>query len=248
MEDRPIRLFFRGLCVAAAFVICLMPHGCAQKDASRDPMVRVRPSLSLPDLRLRGNKPVTAAYYKKDYAFTEDWFTQEIPVWEEVLGPARGKPGLRYLEIGVFEGRALFWMLDSILTGPECTALAIDPFTGDYADRYFDNLRKSGAENRVTTLRGYSQIELRKQPLESFDFIYVDGSHNVDDVLEDSVLCLRLLRRGGIMIFDDYKWTGWNKVEPPENVPRTAIDIFYAVYGRQFEVLHSSYQVMLRKK
>jgi predicted O-methyltransferase YrrM len=96
--------------------------------------------------------------------------------------------------------------------------------------------------------QGYSQIELRKQLLESFDFIYAVGSHDVDAVLEDGVPCLRLLKRGGIIIFDGYKWAGWNKVEPPENVPRSAIDIFYAVNGRQFEVLHSGCQVILRKK
>ena len=49
---------------------------------------------------------------------------------------------------------------------------------------------------------------LRRLPLESFDIIYIDGSHAVNDVLEDAVLSFRLLKPEGILIFDDYRWVG----------------------------------------
>ena len=36
-----------------------------------------------------------------------------------------------------------------------------------------------------------------------FDFIYIDGSHNGEDILSDAIESYKLLNMGGIMIFDD---------------------------------------------
>ena len=41
---------------------------------------------------------------------------------------------------------------------------------------------------------------------QKFDVIYVDGSHFADDVLTDGINAWRLLKQGGIMIFDDLLW------------------------------------------
>jgi SAM-dependent methyltransferase len=231
-----------GAC--ALLLYCFALPACSS--SSGDDPVRIHQSLKLPKTAAVENRG-SGVVYKKDYTFTEDWFSANIPAWERALAPNQGKPKLRYLEIGVFEGRALFWMLDQVLTAPDSSAVTIDPFDGNYKDRYQANLIKSGAAERVETIIGYSQIELRKQPLESFDVIYIDGSHTAADVLEDAILCTRLLKPGGIMIFDDYQWKGWEKPEPPANTPGPAIDIFYALYGKQFAVLHNGYQVILRK-
>jgi hypothetical protein len=67
-------------------------------------------------------------HYKKKYNFSEDWFTWNLPIWEEILGHLRGKPNIHYLEIGVFEGRSLIWMLENILTHPTSKATCIDVF------------------------------------------------------------------------------------------------------------------------
>ena len=53
-----------------------------------------------------------------------------------------------------------------------------------------------------------SQVVLRRLPLETYDIIYIDGSHATSDVLEDAVLSYRLLKPGGLLIFDDYHWAG----------------------------------------
>ena len=42
------------------------------------------------------------------------------------FAPYRGRPGLRYLEVGVFEGRSLLWMIDQVLTHPSSQATGID--------------------------------------------------------------------------------------------------------------------------
>ena len=40
----------------------------------------------------------------------------------------------------------------------------------------------------------------------TFDVAYVDGSHAARDVIGDGVMCWELLRRGGVVVFDDYRW------------------------------------------
>lgn len=39
-----------------------------------------------------------------------------------------------------------------------------------------------------------------------FDLVYIDGSHLRLDVLSDASMAWRLLREGGVMVFDDYEW------------------------------------------
>lgn len=45
-------------------------------------------------------------------------------------------------------------------------------------------------------------IQLSQEKLR-FDLIYVDASHVAIDVLQDAVVCWRLLEVEGILIFDD---------------------------------------------
>jgi predicted O-methyltransferase YrrM len=67
-----------------------------------------------------------------------------------------------------------------------------------------------------------------------FDLIYIDASHYAVDVLTDAVLSFRLLRGGGMMIFDDYLWSG------DENIvyyPKIAIDAFTNVFSKHLRLV-----------
>jgi hypothetical protein len=241
---RRITLFgFIFISFAAFFV----GGSAACKRRSAESPVRVRADLVLPRFRIdrTPQSELKPWKYKKDYLFTQDWFSNDVLVWNKVLDQDRNKPGLVYLEIGAFEGRSILWILENILTDSSSRAVVIDPFTGDYKDRYLANLEKSGMQDRVKTITGFSQIELRSQPLDSFDLVYIDGSHQAADVLEDAILSMRLLKKGGLLIFDDYQW---KPESPAEDTPGPGIDTFYALFGRQFDVVHSGYQVILRKK
>jgi predicted O-methyltransferase YrrM len=248
--------------LATWLFIASMAAGCEQNakpvsvpasSSAPQPAERVLSSMTqirLPGGRLADDHPSTPreVHYAKDYQFSEDWFTHNLLVWEKATASLKGKPNLRYLEVGAFEGRSVLWMLENVFTDPTCRLTAIDLFAGDFKDRYYKNLRKSGHESRVTTITGYSQVELRKLPLEGFDAIYIDGSHRADDVLEDAVLSWRLLKKGGVLIFDDYQWTGHNRIELPKDTPKPAVNVFYMFYGKHFDVVHNGYQLILRRK
>jgi predicted O-methyltransferase YrrM len=180
-----------------------------------------------------------------EYAFSIDWFAEYIPVWEELLASLKQKPNLNYLEIGVFEGRSFFWVLDNILTDESSRATGIDIFPGDVEARFMANLRASGHEGRVTVIKGSSQVVLRELPMDSYDLIYVDGSHAAKDVLVDAVLCWPLLVNGGLMILDDYQWSlEW----PLEFRPQIAVDAFLTVFRNDLEVVHEGFQLVIRKQ
>ena len=186
--------------------------------------------------------------YLQDYEFTSDWFSPSIPVWEAALASFKGKPDIRYLEIGLYEGRSALWMLENILTHPTARMTGLDIFESEVKARYFGNIGLSGAADKVTTLIGYSQVTLRSLPLDSFDIVYIDGSHDENDVFEDAALSWRLLKKGGILIFDDYRWARYLPGRHKIGVPKLAIDAFYRCFEPQLEVLHKSNQLVLRKK
>jgi hypothetical protein len=191
-------------------------------------------------------KPTDAArsteHYRKDYRFTSDWFTPAIPVWEKVLKDYQGKPDIHYLEVGIFQGRSALWALENILTHSTARMTGVDIVINPV---YLENLEKSGAADKVANLEGRSQEVLRTLPAESFDIIYIDGSHQGDDVLADAVLSWGLLREGGTLIFDDYEWgEGW----ADEVRPKVAIDTFVTLFRRSLDVTWRERQLVVRKR
>jgi predicted O-methyltransferase YrrM len=98
--------------------------------------------------------------------------------------------------------------------------------------------------DKVNVIKGRSQIELKILPINSFDIIYIDGSHVAKDVLIDAVYSWQPLKLGGIMIFDDYKYGPKLAVE---SKPQIAIDSFMAVFSGHIEVIFRGYQVILKK-
>ena len=184
--------------------------------------------------------------YAKKYKFTSDWFICNIPTWERILKRFKGKPNIHYLEIGVFEGMSALWMLENILTHSTSKLTCIDIFPQNIEERFLANLKKSGFEDKVTVIKGRSQIELRHFSENTFDIIYIDGGHAAGEVLVDAFLSWPLLKEEGILIFDDYLW---KKMEhPPQKRPKIAIDAFITIYINHIEIIHHAAQVILKKR
>jgi predicted O-methyltransferase YrrM len=146
-----------------------------------------------------------------------------------------------------------------VLTDPSSTITCIDTFEGSVEhesmglgdhvrllEEIFDhNVGQTGRAGQVKKLKGLSQDWLCQLPGAAFDFYYVDGSHVALDVLADAVLGWRLLKPGGIMIFDDYEWGAYR--DQPTLQPKLAIDSFLEVFQDQVRVIYKGYQVILRK-
>lgn len=194
--------------------------------------------------------PDLGALYKKKYTFSRDMFSSSLEAWKPVLMPFAGKPNLHYLEVGVFEGSSFFWMLEQILTHPTARAVAVDAFFNfkeNYEKLFRDNLALYGHEEKVRVIKALSGDALRELEPDTYDIIYVDGSHNAKHVIEDAVNAWRLLKNGGVIIFDDYRIETVYHAMPSALAPTVAIDAFITANRDDLEVVHRGYQMIVRK-
>lgn len=185
------------------------------------------------------------------FIFTEDWFSQNIPVWSQLLTHLKGIPA-RALEIGSYQGLSAVWLLQNVLTHPDSKITCIDTFEGsvEHTEEQKQSLYKIFAHNlsrfgnKVSVGKGRSCDILRTLPCEqAYDIIYIDGDHHAPSVLEDAVLAFPLLKSGGLMIFDDYAWPG----DKPLDKPTVAIDAFVSIYADKLQVVHKAYQLIVKK-
>lgn len=175
------------------------------------------------------------------FSFSQDWFTANRRLFQKFLQPLGGT-ACHLLEIGSHEGRAACWLLQHIATHPDSSLTCIDTVRQPAFDA---NIRAAGGEGRVEFVHGMSRSALRNLAFDRFDFIYVDGNHTTVEVLEDAVLSFRLLKVGGILAFDDYKWDDSRLRH--EGLPKPAIDAFLKIYARKISILYKGYQVWMRK-
>lgn len=177
----------------------------------------------------------------RQYRFSSDWFTHNIPHWHTHLQSFAGMPHLQALEIGCFEGMSTCWLLDHILTHPTAKLTCIDLY---FQDRFDLNIARTGAATKVSRRMGNSHNILPTLEPDSFNIIYVDGCHWADHVYKDATLSWQLLKPGGVMIFDDYEFSD---PTAPGQDPKSAIDAFLSTVQAQIQVLHKAYQVVLIK-
>lgn len=195
--------------------------------------------------------------------YSVDWFSNNIPIWDQLFDhfQIRGKDNLTFLEIGCFEGRATNYMLDNILTGQGSVIHVVDTFGGSreeagmkWDENYdFDALFNKFSSNierhkdKVTIHRGMSGDILKADfKPETFDFIYIDGSHTAYDVLQDAILCHPLLKPKGLVVFDDFGWKDPNNLHPT-NSPELGVTCFYNAFEIFYTPIFQGYQVCFIK-
>jgi len=177
----------------------------------------------------------------KDYQFTQDWFTHNIPIWKRHLQEFTGIADFQVVEIGSFQGMSACWLLDNILTHPTAKITCIDLY---FQEHFKGNIVKTGAAARVIELEGYSQDLLVDLNSEYYDVAYIDGCHKPTSALQDAILSWRLVKVGGLMIFDDYEFTF---PDSPEQDTKIGIEVFLEMFGSQLEVVHKGYQLIVKK-
>ena len=196
-----------------------------------------------------------------EYQFTHDWFAQAEQVWPQLIPHLPGEPGnRRFLEIGSFEGRSTVWIMENMMQQGDYL-LCIDTWQGgeehgeEDMDAVFNRFRanvqaarektgiKSVGHSRQRSTHGLAEELL--EGCDTYDFIYIDGSHVAKDVLTDACMAWPLLNPKGMMVFDDYMWGN------PRDVlhrPKVAIDAFTNIFAEEADIIHVGYQLVVRKK
>jgi predicted O-methyltransferase YrrM len=199
-----------------------------------------------------------------NYEFTTDWFSRFAPVWKELL---TRYPPSRVLEIGSYEGRAACFLIETCAAARAMELHCVDSWAGGVehdanamplVEQRFDRniaVARAAAANPVDfhkhkSLSSPALVRLLADGRgESFDLIYVDGSHQAPDVLSDAILAFMLLRPGGVLIFDDYLWSmGDPGKQDFYQLPKPAIDAFVNIYQRKLKVVGAPlYQLYVQK-
>lgn len=163
------------------------------------------------------------------------------------------------LEIGCFEGLSSVFFADHFLEHPASSLVCVDPFlnleTNGHApfmlrtegtrsvveDNFDFNIShcKNAEKVRVYKTTSDEFFSLRDASMR-FTFIYVDGCHEPDFIRRDLVNSFAALESGGLMWIDDYR--GGDGV-----MIKSAIDAFLTDHSGLYEVVHSAYQLGLRK-
>lgn len=198
--------------------------------------------------------PQVAGWYEgKD--FTADWTTHKLAPWFDALDPFQGKL-TSILEIGSWEGRSAIAFLEIL---PMASITCVDTFGGSanhLADpeltarlpllegRFDRNTAAYHSRIRKMVGRSVAVMDDLTDAGRQFDIVYIDASHRRDDVLADSILAWRLLKVGGLMMWDDLRFKlEW---EPAER-PADALLLFCAMFGECMEEIHRGMQLLARK-
>jgi len=184
-----------------------------------------------------------------EYVFTKKWFElNNRQNWDRIIPIVNPK---KILEIGSFEGAVPCYLIDKLGKNSFLELHCIDIWdeSDDISKNEAENIEKrfdyniqlaankTQGKTKYFKYKSKSHLALSKMILEEvadFDLIYIDASHYSVDVLTDAVLSFKLLKAGGILIFDDYLWSG------NENIvyyPKIAIDTFTTIFSKHIQLI-----------
>ncbi len=140
------------------------------------------------------------------------WFNYEH-VFRNIV--AWGKDGYKFLEIGVWRGASSAYMgVEIINSGKKITFDAVDSFAPSkelneeallgVEEMAIKNLKPLTDVGVVNLIKGYSLDVVKNYEDESLDFVFIDGSHDYDDVKDDILAWLPKVKKTGIIGGHDY--------------------------------------------
>ena len=204
---------------------------------------------------------------KEEMEFTNKWFDINAKgIWDQLLPQIKPK---KILEIGSFEGRSLCHIIVNNNWCDNIELHCIDTWEGgiehqsrdlnlsDVEKRFDKNIsiatHSSSIGASVHKHKGTSISKLASliadEGAGTFDFIYVDGSHQAPDVISDAILGFNLLKVGGVIGFDDYLWSeALPYGKDPLRMPKFAIDSFINIYIRKLDFIKTGNQQLYVQK
>ena len=157
----------------------------------------------------------------------------------------------KILEIGCFEGLSSVFFADNFLDNPNSSLTCVDPFlsinNNDHCvflqnneEMNFDfNISNCKNSDRITIHKITSDIFFENNN-QTYNFIYIDGSHEVDFIKRDMENSFNILEKNGIMWMDDYGGGDGIKI-------KNTMNTFLEKYEGNYEVIHKGYQLAIKK-
>jgi len=186
-----------------------------------------------------------------NYKHSYDWFLNS-ELKSKLFAFANPNQTNTLLEIGCFEGLSSVFLADHLLDHPNSTLTCVDPFLHiDNNDhKQFLNNVENNFDHNVSVCNNANKITVHKTTsdaffenpanLKTYNFIYIDGCHEPDFIKRDMENCFAVLKEGGIMWMDDYG--GGDGVQI-----KNMMNAFLKNYDGQYKLIHSGYQLAIRK-
>jgi len=190
------------------------------------------------------------------YVFTHDYFAGHIPTWQRWFEQIIQQRPIRILEVGSWQGGSTLWLLDQVIAQRGGNITCVDTWEGSSEHTFlgplglnleelFDaNIARSGHGQHVQKHQGRSQDVLPQLAGQLFDFIYIDGAHEADLVLQDALNAHPLLAPGGFLVFDDL---AYSFADTQQNTIH-GINTFLELAGDGYEEIDRGAQLLLKKR
>ncbi len=183
--------------------------------------------------------------------FSNKWFLNNFYIFNYFL-PKDKNAKFDYLEIGCFEGLSSLYVLSKYNA---VNAFLIDVWdmpnpNSKTLSNNFDKVEKAFDENlsdyTFTKVKDDSVISMRKLLKEdkSFDFIYIDGSHNGEDILSDAIEAFKILKKDGLIFFDDF--LQYDKSRDLQSYE--GIEKFLTLYSNFLKIEYFQNNLVVRKR
>ena len=160
--------------------------------------------------------------YNLKYTFSVDWFSYNIPTWNFFINKEINinKKNLAYLEIGSYEGRSVIHICENYknfnvtVVDPYLKYREIEGFSNQDIKKTYKIFKENikNFKNRIKFYRIKSN-DFFKQNKQTYDLVYIDGSHFYKDVVKDFKNALNILNINGLIILDDFTWNYYKKIE-----------------------------------
>tara|TARA_Y100000996_G_C22415937_1_gene599329 strand:- start:327 stop:902 length:576 start_codon:yes stop_codon:yes gene_type:complete len=182
--------------------------------------------------------------------FKQKWFLNNFEVFH-YFSPKDYEKTFAYLEIGSFEGLSA---LNVLYNYKNAKVFLIDLWSeanknseglkvnfSEVEERFDKNL----SEFSFLKIKSDSVIAMRQLAKENkkFDIIYIDGSHNGEDILSDAIEGFKLLNLNGIIIFDDI-------VSTNQGISKQSFEgfnSFIKFYNNEIKLLYLSKIAVIKK-
>ena len=189
------------------------------------------------------------------YDYTQKWFFGS-ELRKVLLNHIESSKENNILEIGCFEGLSACFFSDNIMDNTNSSLTCVDPFyisgtvpgiTTQNVDeniikRFKSNITKSKNNSKIC-LHQKTSDDFFKNNTKMYNFIYIDGCHEIDYINRDMENSFKSLKKNGVMWMDDYMGGG---VEGKGQIKRT-MDAFLNRHNGEFKLIHVGYQLAIKK-
>jgi len=194
-----------------------------------------------------------------------DWSMVHRSHWSSLLQKLISPKQITIIEVGCFEGRSTVWFAEFLKNNSDSELLCIDTWEGGeeiarlnlkfdmnvIKENFSNNINQHPCKDQITVFEGSSELHLSNllsAYYQTVDFIYLDGSHTQRDTLVDLTLSLLLIKKGGIIIVDDY--LNNMATNSPLFRPKDAVDFVVKSFGNEveFSITPERQAVIIRKK